>query len=171
MLLQNGNTGATPGSWTEAESIECQVPSKNTFWELRLVAAYSISLRKIIVFLSISYFLSFCHVWGKLSPTRSWIIHIFVLPQVLLSTEPPDPTGPSLFHGPYSWTGRRVSCLGEPELSGAYETNAVALATPFKLLIKWNEICTIISQLRAAHEVLVRETKPNSKYWNSPLCI
>ena len=98
-----------------------------------------------------------------------------------LLAEAPDTTGPtgsSLSAGPFPWPHRRVSCLGGPEL--------VRLMLLFQLgcsmswcspIMGWlhaaltstycNDICTILLQLGAAHDVMVDETKPYC--WNQSL--
>ena len=150
-----------------------QVSSKNTFSELRLVAAHFISRWGVIYRFSNVFILgvvSFCDGWDRHVPTRSWIkshnnifftasgFHPTTNPP-LLSAEARDATGPSLSGGPSPSPGHRVSGLGGPELVRPIFHAALTSTC-------WNEICIILSQLGAAHEVMVDETKPNSNCWN-----
>ena len=100
-----------------------------------------------------------------------------ILNPPLLSVKARDATGPSLSGGPESSPRRRVCRLGGPELvtpmlllqlrpsSSSYNEMTgwfhAALALTY-----WNEMCIVLSQLGAAHEVMVDETKPNSICWN-----
>ena len=94
----------------------------------------------------------------------------------LLSAEARDATSPSLSGGASPLPHCRVSGLGGPDLvrstllqlrpsSFLYSEMTgwfhAALALTF-----WNEICVILTQRGAAHEVMVDETKPNSNCWN-----
>ena len=93
-----------------------------------------------------------------------------------LSAEARDPTGPSLSGGHFSSPGRRVCCLGGPELvtpmlllqlrlSSSSHSEMMGWFHAALTSTYWNEICIILSQLGAAHEVMVDETKLNSICW------
>ena len=107
---------------------------------------------------------------------RSSGVHPIINPP-LLSAEARDATGPSLCGGHSPWLGHRVSCLGGPELvtpmlllqlrpSSSSYTEMMGWFHAALTWTYWNEICTILSQLGAAHEVMVDKTKPNSNCWN-----
>ena len=108
---------------------------------------------------------------------RSSGVHPILNPP-LLSAEARDATGPSLSGGGLLPSpSRRVSCLGGPELvtlmlllqlrpsSSSYSEIMDGFHAALSLTY-WNEICVILTQRGAAHEVMVDETKPNSNCWN-----